>query len=113
MQDYYTPKGKQLTIYERRQIQRWKLEGRSNREIARLLGKAPRPFIMKSSEDWLGNRFVKESLKPFILLNMLSWSIKKIASVLLDPLDSVSKIGRLLNIGSIIILNDSSTTSRQ
>ncbi|WP_165744822.1 helix-turn-helix domain-containing protein, partial [Streptococcus dysgalactiae] len=23
------------------QIQRWKLEGRSNREIARLLGKAP------------------------------------------------------------------------
>ncbi|HFQ3295778.1 helix-turn-helix domain-containing protein, partial [Streptococcus pyogenes] len=41
MQDYYTPKGKQLTIHERRQIQRWKLEGRSNREIARLLGKAP------------------------------------------------------------------------
>ena len=34
-------KGKQLTIHERRQIQRWKLEGRSNREIARLLGKAP------------------------------------------------------------------------
>ncbi|QCK31536.1 IS30 family transposase [Streptococcus pyogenes] len=41
MQDYYTPKGKQLTIHERRQMQRWKLEGRSNREIARLLGKAP------------------------------------------------------------------------
>ncbi|MGT2867564.1 helix-turn-helix domain-containing protein, partial [Streptococcus dysgalactiae subsp. equisimilis] len=41
MQDYYTPKGKQLTIHERRQIQRWKLEGCSNREIARLLGKAP------------------------------------------------------------------------
>ncbi|BAN93051.1 truncated IS1239 transposase [Streptococcus dysgalactiae subsp. equisimilis 167] len=41
MQDYYTPKGKQLTIHERQQIQRWKLEGRSNREIARLLGKAP------------------------------------------------------------------------
>ncbi|OBZ00123.1 transposase, partial [Streptococcus dysgalactiae subsp. equisimilis] len=41
MQDYYTPKGKQLTIHERQQIQRWKLEGRANREIARLLGKAP------------------------------------------------------------------------
>ncbi|OBZ00250.1 transposase, partial [Streptococcus dysgalactiae subsp. equisimilis] len=27
MQDYYTPKGKQLTIHERQQIQRWKLEG--------------------------------------------------------------------------------------
>ncbi|OBY97897.1 transposase, partial [Streptococcus dysgalactiae subsp. equisimilis] len=31
MQDYYTPKGKQLTIHERQQIQRWKLEDRSNR----------------------------------------------------------------------------------
>ncbi len=41
MQDYYTPKCKQLTIHERRQIQRLNLEGRSNREIARLLGKAP------------------------------------------------------------------------
>ncbi|WP_236558971.1 helix-turn-helix domain-containing protein, partial [Streptococcus dysgalactiae] len=30
-----------MTIHERQQIQRWKLEGCSNREIARLLGKAP------------------------------------------------------------------------
>ena len=41
MQNHYTTKGKQLTIDSRRLIERWKLEGKSNREIASLLGKAP------------------------------------------------------------------------
>lgn len=41
MQEHYTPKGKHLTIGERRLVERWKKEGKSNREIARLLGKAP------------------------------------------------------------------------
>ena len=41
MPDYYTPKGKHLTIADRRLIERWKQEGKSNREIAGLLGKAP------------------------------------------------------------------------
>ena len=41
MQDYYTPKSKQLTLTERRMIDRWLLEGQSNREIARRLAKAP------------------------------------------------------------------------
>lgn len=41
MQYHYTPKGKHLTIENRRLIERWKNEGKSNREIARLLGKAP------------------------------------------------------------------------
>ncbi|WP_159305802.1 helix-turn-helix domain-containing protein, partial [Streptococcus canis] len=41
MQDYYTPKSKQLTLAERRMIDRWLLEGQSNREIARRLAKAP------------------------------------------------------------------------
>ena len=41
MQDNYTTKGKQLTIDSRRLIERWKKEGKSNREIASLLGKAP------------------------------------------------------------------------
>lgn len=41
MQDYYTTAGKHLTIAERRLIERWKAEGRSNRQIAGLLGKAP------------------------------------------------------------------------
>ena len=41
MHTHYTPKGKHLTIENRRQIERWKGEGKSNREIARLLGKAP------------------------------------------------------------------------
>lgn len=41
MQDNYTTKGKYLTINSRRLIERWKKEGKSNREIASLLGKAP------------------------------------------------------------------------
>ena len=41
MQNHYTTKGKHLTIDSRRLIERWKKEGKSNREIASLLGKAP------------------------------------------------------------------------
>ncbi|MGZ7234589.1 helix-turn-helix domain-containing protein, partial [Streptococcus pyogenes] len=41
MQEHYTPKGKQLTIAERYLIEKWKSEGKSNRVIASLLGKAP------------------------------------------------------------------------
>ncbi|WP_369908419.1 helix-turn-helix domain-containing protein [Streptococcus hyointestinalis] len=41
MQDYYTPKGKHLTLSDRRNIERWLHEGCSNREVARRLDKAP------------------------------------------------------------------------
>lgn len=41
MQEHYTKKGKHLTSGERRLIERWKPEGRSHRQIAKLLGKAP------------------------------------------------------------------------
>ena len=41
IQSYYTTKAKHLTIDSRRLIERWKNEGKSNREIASLLGKAP------------------------------------------------------------------------
>ena len=41
MQNHYTTKSKHLTIDSRRLIERWKKEGKSNREIASLLGKAP------------------------------------------------------------------------
>ncbi|VDC43612.1 hypothetical protein FMV2238Y02_21270 [Streptococcus canis] len=41
MQDYYTPKGKHLTLTERRNIDRWLKEELSNREIARRLTKVP------------------------------------------------------------------------
>lgn len=40
MQDNYTTKGKHLTINDRRNIERWLKQGKSRREIARLLGKA-------------------------------------------------------------------------
>ena len=42
MQKQYTPKGKHLTMDNRRLlIEKWKIEGKYNREIADLLGKAP------------------------------------------------------------------------
>jgi len=41
MQDYYTPKGKHLTLADRRNMERWLKEGLSNREIAKRLAKAP------------------------------------------------------------------------
>ena len=40
MQINYTTKAKHLTIHSRRLIERWKLEGKSNREMVFLLGKA-------------------------------------------------------------------------
>ncbi|HET4431327.1 TPA: IS30 family transposase, partial [Streptococcus pneumoniae] len=46
-QDNYTTKGKHLTIDSRRLIERWKKEGKSNREIASLLGKAPQTIHTK------------------------------------------------------------------
>lgn len=41
MQNHYTPKYKHLTIAERRLIEKWKKEGKGNRKVAELLGKAP------------------------------------------------------------------------
>ena len=41
MQDNDTTKGKQGTIDNRRLIESWKKEGKSNREMASLLGKVP------------------------------------------------------------------------
>ena len=41
MQINYTTKANHLTIHSRRLIERWKLEGKSNREMVFLLGKAP------------------------------------------------------------------------
>ena len=40
MQINYTAKAKHLTIHSHRLIERWKLEGKSNREMVFLLGKA-------------------------------------------------------------------------
>ena len=41
MKHSYTTKDKHLTIDSRCLIERWKKEGKSNRKIASLLGKAP------------------------------------------------------------------------
>ena len=51
MQNHYTPKGKHLTMDNRRLIERWKNENMSNRKIAGLLGKAPQT-INKLGQTW-------------------------------------------------------------
>ncbi|VSG97593.1 transposase-like protein, IS1239 [Streptococcus pneumoniae] len=49
MQEHYTPKGKHLTIDNRRLIERWKNENKSNREIAGLLGTPP-AFVLSQDQ---------------------------------------------------------------
>ena len=51
MQNHYTTKGKHLIIHSRRLIERWKIEGKSNREIASLLGKAPQTIHNEIKRD--------------------------------------------------------------
>ncbi|GAA0053674.1 hypothetical protein ScFU97_07750 [Streptococcus canis] len=83
MQDYYTPKGKQLTL-TRRMIDRWLKEGQSNREIARRLAKAPQTFTTKSNVGKLDNKYVRGNMKRFTLLTSLKKPIKTIVNVLLS-----------------------------
>ncbi|COT57055.1 transposase-like protein%2C IS1239 [Streptococcus pneumoniae] len=54
MQDNYTTKGKHLTIDSRRLIERWKKKGKSNREIASLLGKVPQTIHTEIKRGTLG-----------------------------------------------------------
>ena len=80
MQDNYTTKGKHLTIDSRCLIERWKKEGKSNREIASLFGKAPQTSILKSSVGQSENVLEKGASKRFILLTTLNSLMKIIAS---------------------------------
>ena len=41
MQDCYTPKGRHLTLADRKNIERWLKQGLSHRKVASLLAKAP------------------------------------------------------------------------
>ncbi len=50
------PKGKHLTIDNRRLIERWKNGNKSNREIAGLLGKAPQTIHNEVKEVQLYNK---------------------------------------------------------
>ena len=84
MQDYYTPKSKQLTLAERRMIDRWLLKRQSNREIARRLAKAPQPFTTKSNAGKLDNKYVRGNMNKFTLLTSLKKPIKTIVNVLLN-----------------------------
>lgn len=79
MQDNYTTKGKHLTIDSRCLIERWKKEGKSNREIASLFGKAPQTSILKSSVGQSENVLGK-GVKSFTLPTTLNNFMKIIAS---------------------------------
>ncbi|HGS3377612.1 TPA: IS30 family transposase [Streptococcus pneumoniae] len=63
MQDNYTTKGKHLTIDSRRLIERWKKEGKSNREIASLLGKAPQTIHTEIKRGTVRQCLVKGRFK--------------------------------------------------
>lgn len=81
MQEHYTTKGKHLTYQERKLIYKWHNEKKSNREIARLLGKSPQTInneikrgkvkqkIRKDTYsyiyhfDFAQNRYLKKRLK--------------------------------------------------
>ncbi|VRQ73656.1 transposase [Streptococcus pneumoniae] len=98
MQDNYTTKAKHLTIDSRRLIERWKKEGKSNREIASLLGKGRfkevysadyaqqsyennrKRSVKKSSVGQSDNVLEKGASKRFILPTMLNSLMKTIAS---------------------------------
>jgi IS30 family transposase len=70
MQKHYTPKGKHLTIDNRRLIERWKNENMSNREIAGLLGKAPQTINNEVNRGQPYNKCEKGCTKKSILLTM-------------------------------------------
>ncbi|CVZ04293.1 transposase [Streptococcus pneumoniae] len=80
MQDNYTTKAKHLTIDSRRLIERWKKEGKSNREIASLLGKAPQTIHTEIKRGTVDNVLEKGASKRFILPTMLNSLMKTIAS---------------------------------
>ncbi|EOB16044.1 transposase [Streptococcus pneumoniae 1488] len=80
MQDNYTTKAKHLTIDSRRLIERWKKEGKSNREIASLLGKAPQTIHTEIKRGQSDNVLEKGASKRFILPTMLNSLMKIIAS---------------------------------
>ncbi len=71
MQDYYTPKGKHLTLTERQNIDRWLKEGHSNREIARRLPKLLKPFTTTSNVVKLDNKYVGGNMNKFTQLTSL------------------------------------------
>ena len=78
MQNHYTTKAKHLTIHSRRLIERWKNEGKSNREIASLLGKAPQTIHNEIKRGTVLQCLGKDVSKRFTLPTMLKWFMKPI-----------------------------------
>ncbi|CIQ42536.1 transposase-like protein%2C IS1239 [Streptococcus pneumoniae] len=72
MQDNYTTKGKHLTIDSRRLIERWKKEGKSNREIASLLGKAPQTIYTEIKRGTVRQCLRKRALQRGLFCRLCS-----------------------------------------
>ena len=64
MQDYDTPKGKQLTLADRSHIEPWLKEGHSNREIARRLAKAPQTINKEVKRGQVRQQVRKGKYEP-------------------------------------------------
>ncbi|WP_194284423.1 helix-turn-helix domain-containing protein, partial [Streptococcus pneumoniae] len=80
MQDNYTTKAKHLTIDSRRLIERWKKEGKSNREIASLLGKAPQTIHTEIKRGTVRQCLGKGRFKEVYSADYLNSLMKTIAS---------------------------------
>ncbi|HEL1675685.1 TPA: IS30 family transposase [Streptococcus suis] len=86
MQKHYTPKGKHLTIDNRRLIERWKNENMSNREIAGLLGKAPqtinnevkRGTTLQQVRKGVYKMVYSAEYAQTVYQNNRKWSVKKL-----------------------------------
>ena len=63
MPTHYTQKGKHLTIAKRRFIEKWKDEGKSNRQIALLLGKAPQTIHNDIKRELVRQQVRKEKFE--------------------------------------------------
>ena len=80
MQNHCTTKAKYLTIHSRRLIERWKKEGKSNREIASLLGKAPQTIHTEIKRGTVRQCVgIGRASKRFILLTTLNSLMKVLA----------------------------------
>ena len=82
-QDYYTPKGKQLTLADRRVIERWLREGLSHREVARRLAKAPQTINNEVKRGQVSQQVRKGKFERVYSADFAQKSMKTTVSALL------------------------------
>ena len=89
MPTHYTPKGKHLTIAKRRLIEKWKDEGKSNRQIALLLGKAPQTIHNDIKRELVRQQVRKGNLNCSILQMLLKVVTNQLERSLSESVDLI------------------------